>query len=97
SHGWGSGVGAEGGVERRGRWVEQLGGDELAGLAGAVQPLHPGVLPLHRDGPLVADGVQYPKALLPRHVAVPGGDEVPATTRIRPRQVRAQSAVTPVA
>src|SRR5699024_6508373 len=38
-----------------------------------------------------------PKALLPRHVAVPGGDEVPATTRIRPRQVRAQSAVTPVA
>src|SRR4051794_35620015 len=49
------------------------------GLGGADQAVHPGVLPLHRDRPVVPDGVEHPEACLPRHVPVPGGDEVPAT------------------
>ena len=57
----------------------------------------PGVLPLDRDRAGVADGVEHPEAGLPRHVAVPGGDEVPAAARVGPGQVRAEPAVAAVA
>ena len=65
--------------------------------SGADEPVHAGVLPLDRDRAVVADGVEHPEARLPRHVAVAGGDEVPAAARVGPRQVRAQPAVAAVA
>ena len=61
------------------------------------QPIHAGVLPLDRDRAVVADRVEHPEARLPRHVAVPGRDEVPAPPRVRPRQVRPEPAVAAVA
>src|SRR5215210_5514679 len=88
---------AERRVERRRRRVERQPPHELQRLRRADQPVHPGVLPLDRDRAVVADAVEHPEARLPRHVAVPGGDEVPAAPRVRPRQVRAHPAVAPVA
>src|SRR5882757_963193 len=88
---------AEGGVERRGRWLDP--GEcpnEGERVAGADDPVHAGVLPLHRDRAVIADAVEHPEARLPRHLAVAGGHEVPAAPRITPRQVRAQPAVAPV-
>ncbi len=77
--------------------VEGQAADELQRLRGADEAVHPGVLPLDRDGPVVADRVEHPEAGLPRHVAVPGGHEVPAAARIGPGEVRAHPAVATVA
>ena len=60
-------VAGEGGVEGAGRRVEELAADEADGLGRAVQAVHPGVLPLDRDRAVVADRVEHPEALLPRH------------------------------
>src|SRR5918994_1449080 len=88
---------AEGCVERcRGR-VEREPSDELERLGSADQAVHAGVLPLDRDRALVADGVEHPEAGLPRHVAVAGRHEVPATSRVGPWQVRTHPAVAAVA
>src|SRR3712207_5251260 len=87
----------EGRVEGgRGR-VEGQPAHEGQRLGGAGEPVHAGVLPLDRDRPVVADGVQHPEAGLPRDVAVAGGDEVPAAPRVGPGQVRTHPAVAPVA
>src|SRR6185312_9676952 len=61
------------------------------------EAVHSGVFPLDGDGAVVADRVEHPEALLPRHVAVAGGDEVPAAAGIRPWQVGAEPAVAAVA
>src|SRR5215203_6662078 len=74
--------GAERCVERgRGR-VEREPSDELERLGSADQAIHAGVLPLDRDRAPVADGVEHPEAGRPRHVAVAGRHEVPATSRV---------------
>src|SRR5665648_219766 len=75
---------AEGGVERRCRLFPELGSDERDRLLRSVQPVHAGVLPLHRDGPRIADRVQGAERVLPRHVTVPGGHEVPASAGVAP-------------
>src|SRR5699024_1850037 len=67
----------------------------LQGLLGAVLPVHPGVLPLDRDGPLVPDGAQRAEGGVPRDVPTAEGDEVPAAARIAPGQVRDEPGVAP--
>src|SRR5688572_2283156 len=52
-------------VESRGRWIENQPPDELHRLFGTPQPVHAGVLPLHRDRPGVLDRVQRTEGLLP--------------------------------
>src|SRR5699024_4147699 len=61
--------------------------DPVDRLGGAVEPIHSGVLPFDRDGTGVADRGECTERILPVHVAVPGGHEVPAPARIAPRQV----------
>lgn len=56
----------------------------------------PAVLPLHRDGALVADGPQHAEDVLPGDVPVAGRDEVPAAARVAPGQVGAEAAVAAV-
>ena len=59
---------------------------------GPVQAVHAGVLPLDRDRAGVADRVERAERVLPRHVAVPGRDEVPPAAGVAPRQVRSEHA-----
>src|SRR3954462_12082943 len=89
-------AGGERGVEGGGGRVEHESPDELHGLLGTAQPVHPGVLPLHGDGAGVADGVERAERLLPRDVAVARRHEVPAAPRVGPRQVGAEAAVAAV-
>src|SRR5690606_31117462 len=82
----------EGTVERRlGQGTPQRA-DVADRLGGAVQAVHPGVLPLDRDRAVVADRGERAEGVLPREVAVTGRDEVPAAARVPPRQVRAEDA-----
>src|SRR5690606_32981199 len=83
---------AEGGVEGRLGQVPQQRADVPDRLGGAVQAVHPGVLPLDRDRAVVADRGERAEGVLPRDVAVTGRDEVPAAARVPPRQVRAEDA-----
>src|SRR5699024_3802648 len=61
--------------------------DPVDRLGGAGEPIYSGVLPFDRDGTGVADRGECTERILPVHVAVTGGHEVPAPARIAPRQV----------
>src|SRR5690625_5343060 len=93
SMGGASALVAEGVVEGPlgGRVVQAL--QDLQRLLRAVQAIHPGILPLDRDGALVADVAQRPEGGVPGHVAAAEGDEVPAAPWIAPGQVGAQAGV----
>src|SRR5215217_3487395 len=86
----------EGSVECRVGGVERDSTHELDRLGRAEQAVHARVLPLDRDGPLIADRVEHAERILPGHVAMPRGDEVPATARVCPGEVRAEAAVAAV-
>ena len=88
---------AEGGVERGLGGLEREPADEADRLGRPDQPVHPGVLPLDRDGAGVADRPEGAEAVLPRHVAVARRHEVPAAAGVVPRQVRRQPPVAAVA
>src|SRR5882757_8995500 len=89
-------LGGEGRVEGCTRLVERGLAQELQRLRGTALPVHPGVLPFDRQRPLVPDLIEDPDDPVPRHIAVPDRYEIPPAAGIRPRQVRAQSAVAPV-
>src|SRR5215217_5056782 len=62
--------------------------NEVQCLGCTIEPIHAGVLPFNRDRTRVADVVEHPEDVLPAGVAVTGGDEVPAASRVRPRKMR---------
>ena len=68
---------------RNGRLEVELA-QERQRLRRSPQPVHAGVFPLDRHRPGVPDRVQHPEHVFPGHVAVPGGDEVPAAVRVAP-------------
>src|SRR5690606_38186331 len=82
----------EGGVERRLRPLPQQRPHVRDSLGCAVQAVHPGILPLDRDGAGVADRPQRTEGVLPGDVSVAGGYEVPAAPRVPPWQMRAEDA-----
>src|SRR3954449_10081087 len=63
-------VGGECRVEGRLGRVEGQGSDEGQRFFGSAQTVHACVLPLDRDRPVVADGVEHAEAALPGNVAV---------------------------
>src|SRR4029453_8628969 len=63
------------------------------GFGGAVEAVHAGVFPFDADGAVVADRGQGAEGGFPGHVPASGGDEVPATARISPGQVRTHHGV----
>src|SRR5690606_23524155 len=71
---------AEGGVEGLRRQVPEERADVAHRLLRTVQPVHPGILPLDRDGAGVADRAQRPERILPGNVPMTGRDEVPAAS-----------------
>src|SRR4051794_12113374 len=75
-------VRAEGGVERGLGKLPQEGTDVPLCLLGPVKPIHPRVLPLHQDGPVVSHVAQGAECVLPRDVAVTREHEVPTAPRI---------------
>src|SRR5919109_1097514 len=81
----------------RERGVERdLGGREVRAahegerVRGAPVAVHPRVLPLDRERPLVADPVEGPEHLLEVHVAVARRDEVPSPARLAEVEVAAE-------
>src|SRR5690606_31311175 len=72
----------ERGVEGRLGHAPEEAADEADRLRRAAQAVHAGVLPLDRDRALVADRAEGTERVLPRNVAVAGGDEVPAAPRV---------------
>src|SRR5712691_3473504 len=80
--GWNPPLALEGGVEGDVAGGEVDAADELDGFGGAVLAVHAGVLPLDRQGPLVADPVERTHDRLELHVAVSGRDEVPAAAAV---------------
>lgn len=78
---------AEGGIERRrGSWPQQRP-HVIHGFGCAVDPVHSGILPLDRNGSAIPNRFQRTERIFPRHVAMPSRNEVPASSRISPRQM----------
>src|SRR5215218_1326023 len=80
----------EGGVEGHGRRREVRLAHEREGVRRAPVAVHPGVLPLDRERPVVADPVERADHRLEVDVAVAGGDEVPAAARLAEVEVPAE-------
>src|SRR5699024_231732 len=89
-------AGGEGRVEGRIRWAEGKAAHELQRLRSPDEPVRARILPLDGEGALVADRVEHPDRVLPRHVPAPGGDEVPTAPRVGPRQVGTEPPIAPV-
>src|SRR4051812_19633119 len=88
---------AEGGVEGGRRGLDRgQRADPGQRVGRADQAVHSGVLPLDRQRPGVADGVEDPDTALEVDVPVAQRDEVPAAARVAPGQVRTQAAVAAV-
>ena len=69
--------GLKGGVERPPGGLEVDPPAERGGIPRPVLAVHPGVLPLHREGAVVADVVEGPDQLPEVDLSVPGGAELP--------------------
>src|SRR5262249_52472675 len=78
------------GVERERRRREVGPAHERERVLGAVLAVHPGVLPLDRERPGVADPVECAEELFEVDVAVTGGDEVPAALLLAEVEVRGE-------
>src|SRR6185312_14166438 len=85
-----SGLLRERGVERDGRGREVRRADERERVRRPPVAIHPGILPLDRERPGVADPVERPDHALEVDVAVAGGHEVPAAARLAEVQVPAE-------
>src|SRR5690606_28625864 len=83
---------AEGGVERsrRRREIELL--TELGGFGAAMDAVHARVLPLDREGTVVADVVERDDHLLEVDVATPDAAEIPVAPLIAEGRVTAEHA-----
>lgn len=77
-----------------GREIDLLG--KGAGLGTAEDPLHTAVLPLDGQGAVIAHLVEHPDDVVEVHVAVAGGNEIPAPPLIPEGNVGAQDAVAAV-
>src|SRR5262245_36947805 len=86
----------EGGVEGPPGGLEVDPAAEGGRLARPVLAIHPRVLPVHGEGPLVADVVQGPNQGLEVHIPVSGRDEVPVPAEVPEGEVAAVDAGTPV-
>src|SRR5215204_1656616 len=90
----------EGRVEGLRRRLEVRASGEGQRVPGPVLTVHPRIFPLDAEGPLVADTVQRPDAVLQVHVTVARGDEVPTALGAAEVQVASQyapAAVQPLA
>src|SRR5262245_59587775 len=84
-------------VERGARWRGQQLANELQRLRGTDQANHACYLPPDGDRAVITDGIERPEAVLPRHIAVTGRDEVPPAPPVGPGQVRREPAAATVA
>src|SRR6516164_7060063 len=70
--------------------------DKLAGVLRPVVPIHPRVMPVHRQGALIADGIQGADGPFPVDAAVPWGPGAPSPPRVAVRKVSTEQTATPV-